>query len=69
MRPIGDAPRSPGQCRMEVAKILAGGVRRLHTRAALPANSFPRPALGKAAKSAAPGLEVPAETRLGVRVD
>ena len=65
MRPIDDAPLSPGQRCMEVAKILAGGVRRLHTRAA---NSFLRPALEKAAKPAAPDLEVLAETRLSVRV-
>ncbi len=66
MRPIDDAPLSPDQRCAEVAKLLAAGVLRLHTPAALPANSAPRPARENPAKSAAPGLEVPDETVLSV---
>lgn len=64
MRSIDDpALLTPDQRRTEVASILAAGILRLHTRAALPADD---PALGIAAESSRPGLEVPGETVLSV---
>ena len=66
MRPIDDAPLSPGQRRTEVARNLAGGVLRLHTRAALSPDATGHSATKKPVNSAAPGLEVPDETVLSV---
>lgn len=48
----------------EAAAILAAGILRLRQRAALPAENAPE----NPAKQPPDGLEVPAETRLSVRV-
>ena len=66
MRPF-DAPSSltPDQRRAAVANILAAGILRLHTRAALSeASELPGPE--KPEDSATPSLEVPDETVLSV---
>ncbi len=58
MRPIDDPSfLTPDERFTEVAGILAGGILRLHARAALPENP---------AESGSPGLEVPDETVLSV---
>ena len=67
MRPCDDpSSLTPDQCRAAVANILAAGILRLQTRAALSdaTRQLPRPE--KPAKSAAPSLEVPDETVLSV---
>jgi len=56
--------QSPGERFCETAAILAAGVLRLHGRAALPTGESPE----NLAKQPPEGLEVPAETRLSVRV-
>lgn len=55
---------SPDERLREAAAILAAGVLRLRQRAALPPEKAPEIAAG----SSPDGLEVPAETRLSVRV-
>jgi hypothetical protein len=55
---------SPDERFREVAAILASGVRRLRDRAALAAEVDQK----NLPKSSPDGLEVPAETRLSVRV-
>ena len=58
MRPIDDpSSLTPDERFTEVAGILAGGILRLHARAALPENL---------SETGSPGLEVPDETVLSV---
>lgn len=65
MSDCADAARLPPDERLrEMASILAAGVLRLRQRAALPAEND----LEKPARIPPDGLEVPAETRLSVRV-
>ena len=65
MSDCADAARlSPDERLKEMAAILAAGISRLRQRAALPADAD----LGKPAECSLDGLEVPAETRLSVRV-
>ena len=67
MRPIDDPfLLTPDERFAEVASILAAGILRLHTRAALPDNSTEHFAAEKLAKSASPSLEVSDETVLSV---
>lgn len=67
MRPFDDpSSLTPDDRRSEVAGILAAGILRLHTRAALPDRPTDLSATEKPVKSAAPGLEVLDETVLSV---
>ena len=67
MRSIDDpALLTPDQRLAEVASILAAGVLRLHTRAAIPDTPEQLLAPGNLGKSDSPGLEVPGETVLSV---
>jgi len=69
MRLIDDSISSltPDERLAEVAGILAAGILRLHTRMALSPDVAGLSARKNSAKSAAPGLEVPAETVLSLR--
>jgi hypothetical protein len=67
MRPSDDSDfLTPHERRSAVAGILAAGILRLHTRAALPGGPTDFSATEKTVKTVAPGLEVPAETVLSV---
>ena len=67
MRPIDDpSSLTPDERFIEVARILAAGVLRLHARAALSAETAEDSASENSPNSAAPGLEVSAETVLSV---
>ena len=67
MRPIDDSiSLTPDERLAEVAGILAAGILRLHTRAALSPNAAGLSAAEKPTKSATPSLEVPDETVLSV---
>jgi len=66
MRPSDDSILTPDERRSEVANILAGGVLRLHARAALP-NDTPDLSVPKNSLEFAPSyLEVSNETVLTV---
>jgi len=68
MRPFDDSfSMTPDQRRAAIARILAAGIHRLHTRAALSLASESSPATEKAGNSGYPGLEVPDETVLSVQ--
>ena len=70
MRPFdGPSSLTPDQRRAAVANILAAGILRLQTRAALSDETSDLPVPEKPAKSAAPSLEVPDETVLSVHDD
>jgi hypothetical protein len=67
MRPIDDPScLTPDERLSEVAGILAAGILRLHTRAALSGGVTRLAAAEKLAKSATPSLEVPDKTVLSV---
>ena len=67
MRPIDDpSSLTPDQRRAAVANILAAGILRLQTRAALSDETSDLPGPKKPEDSAAPSLEVPDETVLSV---
>ena len=67
MRSTGDRSSiTPEPRHSEVASILAAGVLRLHTRAAIPDDPEQFLASGNLAKTDSPGLEVPGETVLSV---
>jgi hypothetical protein len=67
MRPSDDpSTLTPDERRAEVANILAAGILRLHTRAALPPSSASSSDQEKLAESAPSCLEVSDETVLSV---
>ena len=67
MRPIDDpSSLTPDQRRAAVANILAAGILRLQTRAALTHETSDLPGPKKPEDSATPSLEVPDETVLSV---
>ena len=67
MRLIDDpSSLTPDERLTEVASILAAGILRLHTRAALPEDVAEHSAPENPADSGSPGLEVPGETVLSV---
>lgn len=67
MRPFDDpSSLTPDERVAEVANILATGIVRLHTRAALSPDATGHSAVENPANSASPGLEVPDETVLSV---
>lgn len=67
MRSIDDpALLTPEQRLAEVTSILAAGVLRLHTRAAIRDDPVQLLTPGNLGKSGSPGLEVPGETVLSV---
>jgi len=67
MRPINDLSHlMPDERRSAVAGILAAGILRLHTRAALPGGPTDLSDTEKTVKTVAPGLEFSDETVLSV---
>ncbi len=67
MRSIDDpALLTPDQRLAEVASILAAGVLRLHTWAAIPDDAAQHTVRGNLGKPGSPGLEVPGETVLSL---
>ena len=67
MRPFDDSlSMTPEERRSAVASILAAGILRLHTRAALTPATASSPADENPAKSTSPRLEVSDETVLSV---
>lgn len=67
MRPFDDpSSLTPDQRRAAVANILAAGILRLQTRAALSVETSELPSPEKPEDSATPSLEVPDETVLSV---
>ena len=67
MRPFDDpSSLTPNQRRAAVANILAAGILRLQTRAALSDETRELPGPEKPEDSATPSLEVPDETVLSV---
>ena len=63
MRPDDPSSLTPDERRCEVASILAAGILRLHSRAAIPGDDPPAEI---SPESATACLEVPAETVLSV---
>jgi hypothetical protein len=67
MRPFDDSfSMTPDERRAAIAKILAAGILRLHTRAALPLASASSPDAENTENPGSPRLEVPDETVLSV---
>ena len=67
MRPIEDpSSLTPDERFAEMAGILAAGILRLHTRAALPEDVAEQSAPENPVETGSPGLEVPNETVLSV---
>lgn len=68
MRPVDNSlSMTPDERRAAIARILAVGILRLHTRAALSPASESSPATEKTVDSGASRLEVPDETVLSVQ--
>ena len=67
MRPFDDSrSMTPDERRAAIAKILAAGILRLHTRAALTPASAPSSDAENTENPGSPRLEVPDETVLSV---
>ena len=67
MRPFDDSvSMTPDEHRAAIAKILAAGILRLHTRAALPSASAPSSDAENTENPDSPRLEVPDDTVLSV---
>ncbi|WDI40472.1 hypothetical protein [Bremerella sp. P1] len=67
MRPFDDSiSMTPDERRAAIAKILAAGILRLHTRAALPSASASSSDVKNTENPGSPRLEVPGETVLSV---
>jgi hypothetical protein len=67
MRPFdGSLSMTPDERRAAIARILAAGILRLHTRAALPSASAPSSDAENTENPGSPRLEVPDETVLSV---
>ena len=67
MRPFDDSlSMTPDERRFAIAQILAAGILRLHTRAALPSASASSSDAENSENHGSPRLEVPDETVLSV---